>query len=327
MGLRKSKESKKKANGGAKKCPHCGALLDDTSPNQRKKWYDRTSFTLCVAAGLIVIVLGFIHVITGVVSPYQIPFDVVLKESFGYRETFVDAEKIKSLPYRVAKKKYPIGCQALQRNNYMDFGNAYEAKMTRRLQDNLDQWLEAFDKALDEREPPWQDQLQRRARASRTDPEDPNAYNDRGIAAAKEGRYETALALFTRAFQRDPGFVEAYFNRGLVSVAIGLMGQGVSDFEKVVEIEPRSLEGYRKRGSLYFEMEQYDEAISDFTKIIELDSIRQRRARASFRRSLAYYAQGQYDPAWKDVHTIQNLGISIPTEYLKVLRLVSETDR
>lgn len=324
MALKEKKQNEEKEGRGAKKCPHCGAPLEDPNVKKRKKWYERTSVTLCVAIGLIVIGFGYIHVITGVVSPYQLPIDVALKESFGYSETFVNAEKIKLLPYNVAKKKYPIGCRALQRNNYMEFGNAYEAEMTRRRQDDMEQWLEAFDKSLNKSEPQWQDQLQQRPQTGRTDPEDPNAYNNRGVTAAKEGGYETALALFTRAFQRDPVFAEAYFNRGLVSVAIGLLGQGVSDFGKVVEIKPGHMEGYRKRGSLYFTMEQYDEAIADFAKIIELDPT---SAEASFRRSLAYYAKGQYDRAWEDVHKIHNLGISIPPEYLKVLRLVSEANR
>jgi tetratricopeptide (TPR) repeat protein len=270
---------------------------------------------------------GFIHVIIGVVSPYQLPVDVVLKESFGYSETFVNAEKIKSLPYRVAKSRYPLGCRALQRNNYMEFGNAYEVEMTRRLQENIEQWLEEFDKAFNKPEPHWQDQLQQRPETGRIDPEDPNAFNNGGIVAAKEGRYETALALFTRAFQRDPVFTEAYYNRGLVSVAIGLLGQGVSDFGKVVEIRPGNCEGHRKRGSLYFAMKQYEEAISDFTKIVELDPARQRRVQATFRRSLAYYAKGQYNLAWEDIHRIHNHGMSVPAEYLKVLRLVSKADR
>jgi tetratricopeptide (TPR) repeat protein len=322
--LRAHRESKKKKDDKAKKCPHCGASLEDPNVKKQKKWYDRTSVTLCVAAGLVVMGFGFIHVITGVVSPYQLPIDVVLKESFGYRETFIDAEKIKLLPYRIAKKRYPIGCKALQRNNYMEFGNEFEAKMTRRLQDNMDQWLEEFDKTLGKPEPQWQDQLQQRINTDQIDPEDPNAYNNRGITAAREGRFETALALFTRAFQRDPVFTEAYYNRGLVSVAIGLMGQGISDFGKVVEIKPDSTEGYQKRGSLYFTMKQYNEAISDFTKIIELDPV---SAGAFFRRSLAHYAKGEYDRAWEDIHKIRNLGISVPTEYLKVLRLVSEADK
>jgi tetratricopeptide (TPR) repeat protein len=324
MGLKENKQSKEKESRGAKKCPHCGAPLEDPNVKKRKKWYDRTSVTLCVAVGLIVIGFGYFHVIIGVVSPYQLPFDVVLKESFGYSETFINAEKIKLLPYGIAKNKYPIGCRALQRNNYMDFGNAYEAEMTRRQQGNMEQWLEEFDKGLNKSDPQWQDQLQQRPQAGRTDPEDPNAYNNRGIAAAREGGYETALALFTRAFQRDPVFAEAYFNRGLVSIAIGLLGQGISDFSKVVEIKPGHAEGYRKRGSLYFAMGQYDEAIADFAKIIELD---QASLQACFRRSLAYYAKGQYDWAWEDVHKIQNLGLRIPREYLKALRLVSEANK
>lgn len=324
MGLNKNKESNEKASREAKKCPHCGAPLEDQSVKKPKKWYDRTTVTLCVAAGLIVIGMGFIHVITGVVSPYQLPFDVVFKESFGYRETLVQAEVIKSLPYSVAKLRYPLGCKALQRNNYMEFGDAFEAKMTRRLHEDMEQWLEDFCKVFNKAELQWQDQLLERPQASLIDPEDPNAYNHRGIAAAREGRYETALALFTRAFQRDPVFAEAYYNRALVSVAIGLLGQGAADFGKFVEIKPGNREGYEKRGSLYFAMNQYDEAISDFAKILDLDPV---AAPAAFRRSLAYYAKGQYERAWEDVHKIQNLGVSVPAEYLKVLRLASEAKK
>lgn len=307
-----------------KTCPHCGASVGSRKIEKAKKWYNRTSVTLCVAAGLIVIGFGFIHMITGVVSPYNLPFDIVLKESFGYSETFVDAEKIKALPYEAAKIKYPLGCKALQRNNYMDFGDGFEARMTRRLRENLDQWQEEFDRTLNIPRQQWQDHLQGRLQISQIDPEDPNAYNSRGITAAREGQYEVALAAFTRAFQRDPGFAEAYYNRGLVSVAIGLLGQGVSDFSKVVEIKPELIDGYEKRGSLFFAMKQYDEAISDFTKIIELDPT---FVRVIFQRSLAHYAKGQYALAWEDVHKIQNCGLPIPPDYLKVLRHVSEADK
>ena len=111
---------------------------------------------------------------------------------------------------------------------------------------------------------------------------------------------------------------------GAVSVAIGLLGQGVSDFSKVVEIKPELIDGYEKRGSLFFAMKQYDEAISDFTKIIELDPT---FVRVIFQRSLAHYAKGQYALAWEDVHKIQNCGLPIPPDYLKVLRHVSEADK
>ena len=118
MILKKSNESKGQVSKKVKTCPHCGAPLEGGKVKKRKKWHERTSVTLCIAAGLIIIGFGFIHVITGVVSPYDLPFDIVLKESFGYRETFINAEKIIALPYSAAKIKYPISCKALQSRHY-----------------------------------------------------------------------------------------------------------------------------------------------------------------------------------------------------------------
>jgi len=324
MALMECSECKGQVSSKAESCPHCGAPGGDGKVKKRKKWYNRTSVTLCVAAGLVLIGFGFIHVITGVVSPYQLPFDIVLKESFGYSETFVDAEQINALPYNAAKIRYPLGCKALQRHNYMESGNVFEARMTRQLRENMKQWRREFERTLNLPERRWQDQLRERPQSGQIDPEDPNAYNSQGIAAARQGQYETALAAFTRAFQRDPVFADAYYNRGLVSVAIGLLGQGVSDFGKVAEIRPGSTEGYHTRGSLYFAMKQYDEAILDFTKIVELDPT---AAEAIFQRSLACYAKGEYDRAWQDVYRIQSLGHVVPAEYLKVLRVVSTKEK
>ena len=52
---------------------------------RRKRWYERTSVTLCVAVALAAVGLGFIHVIVGVTSSYRLPFEVVLRDCFGYR--------------------------------------------------------------------------------------------------------------------------------------------------------------------------------------------------------------------------------------------------
>ena len=86
MALKKVKKSEGQVSRKTETCPHCGAPLNDSKAKKQKKWHERTSVTLCVAAGLVIVGFGFIHVITGVVSPYDLPFDVVLKESFGYRE-------------------------------------------------------------------------------------------------------------------------------------------------------------------------------------------------------------------------------------------------
>jgi len=238
MALNNSKECKGKIGSEADTCPHCGAPVKGRTVKKPKKWHERTSVTLCVAAGLIIVGFGFIHVITGVLSPYDLPFDIVLKESFGYRETFINARKIIALPYTAAKIKYPLSYKALQSRNYIESGSVFETKMTRHFRENMKTWQAEFERALNKPERQWQDKLLGQTPGIEVDPEDPNAYNNRGIVSAREGLYEGAIAQFTRAFQRNPVFAEAYYNRGLVDLAIGQLGQAISDFTKAVEIKP-----------------------------------------------------------------------------------------
>jgi len=327
MAWMKHKEGKRQPADKAETCPHCGAPIPDRTGKKPKKWHERTSVTLCIAAGLVIVGFGFIHIITGVVSPYSLPFDVVLKDSFGYRETFVNARKIEAIPYLAAQKKYPIGCRVLQRENYMESGTVFETRMTRHLQTDMKKWQAEFSTGpLTAEQSPgspwqqWQNQLQGQSHTAQTNPEDPNACNNRGIVAAREGQYETAIAEFTRAFRRNPAFAEACYNRALVYIALGQLGPAISDFTKVVEISPALAEGYTRRGLLHVAMGQYDQAISDFTKVLEIDPA---SAETYFRRSLAFYAKGRYDKAWEDVRRIQDLGLPIPPEFLESLRAAS----
>jgi len=322
MALKKGKESRGQVNKNAETCPHCGAPINNSGTAiKRKKWHERTSVTLCIAAGLIIIGFGFIHVITGVKSPFDLPFDIVLKESFGYRETFINAEKIRALPYTVTKNKYPIGCKVLQSNNYIESGRVFEVRVTRQLRENMKTWQTQFESSLNKPKLQWHDKLLGHSSAIGMDPEDPNAYNNRGIASAKEGRYEAAIAEFTRAFQRNPVFAEAYYNRGLVDLAIGQLGQAISDFSKTLEIRPEFVEGYSIRCDIHAAMGQYEQAISDFTKVIELDPD---STETYLKRSLAFYANGQYEKAWQDVNKIQDLGLSVPSGFLTLLSAASE---
>ncbi|MDF2813678.1 MAG: tetratricopeptide repeat protein, partial [Microvirga sp.] len=46
-------------------------------------------------------------------------------------------------------------------------------------------------------------------------PSDPGAYNTRGAAYARVGRYSDAISDFNRAVQIDPNYAPAYTNRAL----------------------------------------------------------------------------------------------------------------
>jgi len=318
MAQMKCNNCKKKVPKKAKSCPHCGASVEDGK--KPKKWHEKTSVTLLIAAVLIFTGFGFIHIITGVVSPYHLPFDVTYKKSFGYRETLINARKITSLPFIVAKTKYPIGCEVLQRLEYIQSGNVFETAMTEQLREAMNIWQAEFEETLNKPPQAWQDSLRGTTKVPDENTNTAQTYNIQGINAALKGEYETAISEFTRAFRRNPAYADAYFNRGLVYIAIGQLGPAISDFSQTIEINPEFTEAYVHRGQLYVMMGQYDKAVSDFTKVLEIDP---KIIEAYFKRALACFAQGQYDRAWDDVHKIQNMGNQIPRGFLMNLRKAS----
>ena len=282
----------------------------------QKRWYERTSVTLCVAAALVVIGLGFFHIIVGVTSPYGLPFDLVLRESFGYREMVVDPERIQALPYTAAKLKHPLSIAVLQRTGYLPDAPGFEARMMGRQRESIRQWQEQFDAMHRQPKTHWQDRLQGTMQAV-ADPQDAEACNHRGIIYARQGEYQAAIAEFTRAIRRDATYADAFYNRALVSIEIGNIGQGASDLGTVLEIRPGFVEGHVHRGRLYVAMNEPDKALSEFTQAIEIDAT---CAEALFHRSLVHYTKGDHDKALQDVHRIEDLDVSVPLGFFRALR-------
>ena len=138
----------------ARKCKYCRELLDRTAESApgmvmsgkttgtpyreevgQKRWYNKTSVTLCVAALLIAIVFGFIHIISG--SNLSIP-RLALKDSFGYSETFINVDKITGMPWLAAKLQCPISCKILQERGFIESDDEFQ----RRVQEELERELQ-----------------------------------------------------------------------------------------------------------------------------------------------------------------------------------------
>jgi hypothetical protein len=289
----------------------------------RKRWYERTSVTLCIAAVLAGVGLGFIHVIVGVTSPYGLSFDIVLRDSFGYREMVIDPERIQALPYTAAKLRYPLSIEVLRRTGYIPDGPGLEARMIAQQHESITQWQRQFEATLAQPKACWQDRLQGTTQVV-ADPEDAEACNQRGIAYARQGEYQAAIAEFTRAIRRDPTSADAFYNRALVSIEIGNIGQGASDLGTVIEIRPGFVEGYVHRGRLYVAMNEPDKAIADFTEAIDIDP---NCVEALFHRSLVHYGRGDHEKALEDAHRIESLGVSVPAGFLQALRGTAGADK
>ena len=307
-------------NKKAKVCQSCGAINPYYKSKKPVKWFQKTSISLSVAAVLIIIGFGFIHIITGVRTRIGLPYDFALKKSFGYKETFVDAGKIVSIPFVTATIKYPKSCEVLQRLGYIDSSGAFEQYMKDNLLESLQKWQSDFLQSLNIQQQSWNDKLLENTEKSERELDDYELNNKRGIAAAKQIQFDRAISEFSRAIQRNPTFADAYFNRALVYDAFGQIEKSVSDFTKVIEIRPDFIEAYMNRAQIYMSNNNYEQAENDYNKIIELDP---KSAQAYFNRSLIYFSLGRYDDTWDEVKKIENLGYKVPSEYLDILRRFS----
>lgn len=302
---------------GAKSCPRCGGEIGVPPAKGPPKWHERTDVSLGVGAVLAVAGLGFIHVIVGVRGPRELPFDLALRERFGYRELLIDAEKIYALPYVAAKSKYPLGFEMLQMKGYLPSDPTWDTRMIQEMRETMARWYAEFEARLARPQVPWPDRLKEAPQPAAPDPQAAAAYNSRGIAAARQGRYDAALAAFATAIRKDPTLAEACYNRALVYVALGNLGQATTDFDQFLTIRPQAIDARVQRGRLCVTLERYDEASADFTSAIETDPT---CADAYLWRAMVRYAQGDNDEALQDIRTLQDLGASVPPEFLAALQ-------
>ena len=69
------------------------------------------------------------------------------------------------------------------------------------------------------------------------DPNDAAAYNDRGVAYARKGKYDRAIQDFDQALRLDPNQALAYYNRGLAYRRKGEYKRARSDFSKALALD------------------------------------------------------------------------------------------
>ncbi len=108
-------------------------------------------------------------------------------------------------------------------------------------------------------------------KAIELDPEDPGAYNNRGVVYARTGEYNKALADYNYALKLDPSSIHAYVGRGMVYYMMGDYEAALADTNHVLKLDPAYAEVYSNRGSIYADMREHAKALADYTRTLELN--------------------------------------------------------
>ena len=106
-------------------------------------------------------------------------------------------------------------------------------------------------------------------------PDDPYAYNDRGIAYRSKDDFKHAIADFSEALRLKPEWWFAYYNRGTCYHAEGKEDAAIADFTTALKGGPKNsnplqMDGLLSRAHCYFNQEKDKPAMADLNLAIKL---------------------------------------------------------
>ena len=94
-------------------------------------------------------------------------------------------------------------------------------------------------------------------------PNDADAYWERGIAKEDLGDLKGAIFDYTKVLEIDPQDSHAYYIRGIAKNESGDYEGAIADYNKVIEIRPDA-DAYAKRALVKKQQKDYQGAIADF---------------------------------------------------------------
>lgn len=126
-----------------------------------------------------------------------------------------------------------------------------------------------------------------------------------GEKAYNSGGYAKAINLYTQVLARDPENVNAYLQRGFCHNLQREYAAAVEDLTEVIERKGDHLWAYTSRGSAYNRLGKYDLAIRDFDTVIGLDP---KNEEAYNNRGWTHKSMNDIPGACKDWKTSKKLG-------------------
>ncbi len=94
-------------------------------------------------------------------------------------------------------------------------------------------------------------------------------YNETGIAALQEGKYEKAVESFVKAIEEEPKNAVGYINMGNVFASLGDPEKAEPFFQQAITLDEDAGTAYYGLANLYFNNERYEEASKLYEKAIQ----------------------------------------------------------
>lgn len=123
--------------------------------------------------------------------------------------------------------------------------------------------------------------------------------------AYRTGNIEKAMSLYGDVLARDPENLNAFLQRGAIHSMRKEYDAAISDFTAVIDRKPDHLWAYTSRGSAYNKLEKYDLAMRDFDLVLGMEPKNQE---AFNDRGWSKKALGDTEGACKDWRASKRMG-------------------
>ena len=121
--------------------------------------------------------------------------------------------------------------------------------------------------------------------------------NKRGVAHAKKGEYDQAIADYTEAIKKWGGKDYLYYNRSLSYKRKKEYDKAIADLTETLRLNPKYTDAYSSRGDAYDEIKEYAKALADYDQAIAL---KPDKAYLYYDRAIVHMHVGDDDKALAD---------------------------
>jgi tetratricopeptide (TPR) repeat protein len=107
--------------------------------------------------------------------------------------------------------------------------------------------------------------------AIRLDPNNADAYNNKGVDLYDLKRYEEAIVAYDQAIRLDPNNADAYYNKGNTLYDLKRYEEAIAACDQAIYLNSNDADAYKNKSIALYDLRRYEEAIAAYDQVIRLN--------------------------------------------------------
>ena len=150
-----------------------------------------------------------------------------------------------------------------------------------------------------------------RIKVLKINPNDADAWNNKGWVLYKLGKYKEAIKCYDKALKINPNDVDAWNNKGIILGELGKYEKAIKCFDKALEINPKYVGAWNNKGWALYKLGKLVEK----KKPKEAKQKYEEAIKAMGNVAFLFYTEGRIENAYKHFEEVYYMEIDLPIRY------------